>query len=120
MSYCLFLDDERMPINAFTYTMNQRYVEYHWVIVRSYKDFIKCIENNGMPSIISFDHDLGDVNNDNGEKTGYDCVKWLIDYCMDNKCEFPQYMFHTMNNVGKENMELLIQNYIKFLQRGRL
>jgi len=122
MSYNLFLDDERMPINAFTYTFQPRYTEEAWTIVRSYDEFVDCITLIGMPSLVSFDHDLGDIDyqGTGGEMTGYDCVKWLIDYCMENKVDFPCYMLHTANTVGKENMLLLIENFIRFSQHGRL
>ena len=42
----LYLDDQRTPI------------EKGWTVVRNYKEFVAYIENNAMPDIISFDHDL--------------------------------------------------------------
>ena len=61
----LFLDDYRMPIDCASY-MYRKNVDcriYHkeWNIVRSYWQFTKWIEQNGLPDFISFDHDLADV-----------------------------------------------------------
>lgn len=59
MNYNLFLDDFRMPSDAFNYKPNPMYNNESWVIVRNYDQFIECITKNGIPEIISFDHDLG-------------------------------------------------------------
>lgn len=69
--------------------------------------------------MISFDHDLADEHywkQNTGEfveKTGYDCVKWLIEYCMDNDVDLPKFYCHSMNPVGKENIERLLKNFKK-------
>jgi hypothetical protein len=55
MPYRLYLDDVRNPTNTFPTTLNSE-----WVIVRSYKEFVKAIEDKGLPFMISFDHDLAD------------------------------------------------------------
>ena len=54
--YYLFLDDERYPKQV-TW-VNLPLVD--WVIVRNYNEFVKKIEEDGMPVFISFDHDLAD------------------------------------------------------------
>ena len=113
--YNLFLDDERMPKNAFTYTKNQLYLDLDWVVVRNYDEFVSYIKENDMPDLISFDHDLADINYD--EKTGYDCAKWLINICIDQNINPPNYMVHSMNNVGRRNIIYLIENYKKFLDK---
>jgi hypothetical protein len=38
------------------------------------------------------------------EKTGYDCAKWLVEYCVEHGLKFPEYVVHSMNPVGKENI----------------
>jgi len=127
--YNLFLDDFRNPEQAFAYTRNTVYLLEEWQTMRSYNDFVDIITNNGLPEIVSFDHDLADEHyNDemyNGtesydklyatfkEKTGMDCVKWLVDYCIDNKKPFPKWFIHSMNPAGKINMESYIENYLK-------
>ncbi len=87
--------------------------------VRSYKEFVEYIENNGVPNHISFDHDLGwDLVT--GEKilslgtpTGYDCAKYLVD----NNLPMPDtWEVHSMNPVGKENIEFLLKSYKRHLK----
>lgn len=124
----LLLDDDvkRTPEAIFGYTKNKFYQLPNWDVVRSYDEFVKYIKNNPMPKLISFDHDLADVHykvflspeteaeqqaawteyheRDEREMTGYDCLKWLCEYCHDNSVIFPQILIHTMNTVGYNNM----------------
>lgn len=123
----LFLDDIRTPKDVFRYTHNSDYLKFEWNIVRNYDDFVEYIIKNGLPDLISFDHDLADEHYDeamyNGdlynnlydkfkEKTGYDCAKWLIEYCMDNDIDVPKIYVHSMNPIGAENIRKLFINYI--------
>lgn len=102
MSYYLFLDDERMPNIAanYIYPMELRFLYRmeQWRIVRSYDEFIKEIEANGVPKCVSFDHDIGP------DKSGYDCAVWLLDYCNANNLEVPQVFCHSWNPDGKKNI----------------
>ena len=60
--------------------------------------------------MISFDHDLADEHylkqnsQEFVEKIGYDCAKWLVEYCMDHYLDLPKFYCHSMNPVGKENI----------------
>lgn len=127
----LFLDDERLPIDCCHY-MTRRGIDvriYHdeWVIVRSYGQFTKYLVDNGLPDLISFDHDLGDVpelktildfeeyfhSDENREYNGMDCAKYLIDYCIDNDKKLPLYVVHSMNPTGTENIKSILDNYKK-------
>jgi predicted RNA-binding protein with PUA-like domain len=47
MSYNLFLDDERMPKDAFSYTHLPEFISESWVIVRNYYAFVALIEGKG-------------------------------------------------------------------------
>jgi hypothetical protein len=113
----LFLDDIRYPIEAYHYTKQDMFLRKDWHVVRNYDQFVNRIMELGLPEIISFDHDLADQHYiDPGsqeyvEKTGYDCAKWLIEYCMDNDADLPKFYCHSMNPVGKENMESLLNNF---------
>lgn len=125
MSYKLFLDDERIPQRV-TWT---KLPLGPWTIVRNYDIFVKHITNFGLPSFVTFDHDLADehypcfepsggINNMNKisydkykEKTGYDCAKWLCDYCAEHNLDFPAYTVHSMNPIGRENISNYIENY---------
>jgi len=89
---CLYLDDLRPTPEGF-----ER--------VYDYEGFTEFITQNGLPDFISFDHDLGEG------KTGYDCAKWLVEYCLDNQLLFSDFSVHSQNPVGKENIEKLFENF---------
>lgn len=122
----LFLDDWRIPQDCAQY-MWQRKVNctiFHeeWNIVRSYGKFTKWIEINGVPDLVAFDYDLADVEelkeelsieewfdlNENRVYTGLDCAKFLLNYCKINNLEFPEYIIHSVNPDGIEEIKNLI------------
>lgn len=115
----LFLDDIRYPKDAYAYTKQEIFQRKDWHIAQDYQEFVDWILENGLPEMISFDHDLADRHylnpdrEDFDEKTGYDCAKWLIEYCMDYNLELPLYYCHSMNPVGKRNIESLLNNFKK-------
>ena len=133
-TYNLFLDDFRMPVDCSRYMQNPGlYNLNQWVIVRNYDEFVKFIEKNGLPDMISFDHDLADEHYSNDmysgtevynknyetftEKTGMDCAKWLVDYCMDKDQSLPEYIVHSMNPAGGKNIWEYLENYRKFQEQ---
>ena len=122
-----FIDEEkRVPIGNDKWNIN-------WVL--NYEQFVQWIEIYGLPDAISFDHDLADEHytpeyfwddyeeskkfqewrgKTYQEKTGMDCAKWLVDYCMDNKVELPKFYVHSANPVGADNIRgLLIYGVIR-------
>jgi len=109
--YNLFLDDIRFPLDVYKYTNDDIYANSDWIIVRSYNEFINIIMKDGIPNVISFDHDLGDIGTNN--KTGYDSIKWLCDYIVDNDSTIPRIKYHTANPVGLLNMKIYFNNFIK-------
>jgi hypothetical protein len=106
----LFLDDVRYPKQV-TW-INLPLVK--WVIIRSYKEFKTIIIKNGIPEIISFDHDLG-LQMESEEKTGYHCASFIIEYCMNHGLELPEYYIHSHNPVGAANIKSLLESYKKSL-----
>ena len=99
MSYSLYLDDERFPKT-----------DRNWLIARTVDEAKSIISINGFPSYISLDHDL------QTEETGYDFVKWLVEYDLDNNIipdDFT-YNLHTANSVGRDNMGGLLNHYLKY------
>ena len=110
----LFLDDEREPEQVDWVVMPKT---WHTIVVRNFDTFRAYIHNNPMPDWISFDHDLAPAHYEammtNGdyrrEKTGLDCAKWLADYCHRHDEPFPQYSVHSLNPVGRQNIERFIQ-----------
>lgn len=97
----IFVDDIRLP------DFNLYYKSKDWKIIRSYTEFVKCVIIYDVPKLISFDHDLSE------EKTGYDCVKWLCNYCLKNNYSLPDIKYHTCNPVGRENMIKYVENFLK-------
>lgn len=107
MKTLLWIDDIRDPSENdwLIFSPIGRDVDVHWV--KSYSEFTEWVMRNGLPNAICFDHDLGE------EKDGYDCAKWLVDYCIDNHKKLPDYAIQSANPVGKENIDKLLKNYLK-------
>jgi hypothetical protein len=111
--YALFVDDIRVPKDVTWINLPKE----KWVIARDFSQFIAYIKSNGLPKIISLDHDLGgpvslDWSGTSREPTGADCVRWLIDYCIEHQKAFPSYHLHTQNPIGKTDMECIITNFL--------
>jgi hypothetical protein len=122
MGYHLFLDDDRTPDGVTWVKIPQHRPPEHtvpWMLARSYHTFIQHVLDYGVPAYVSFDHDLGDnayaaaVRGDEdyqGEKTGFDCAMWLVNYCHDNDLQFPQFQVHSMNPIGAKKIRDYIMN----------
>ena len=137
----LWLDDIRDPLEGDWLVFSPIPQPFKVTWVKDYNGFVKWITDNGLPDGICFDHDLSDFQAFyNGypdrleadleeaktqgklhlwneqleqEKTGLDCCKWLIDYCIDNDKELPKWNCQSANPVGKENMNALLNNFRK-------
>ena len=79
--------------------------------VYSYEEFVDYLERKGLPDFISFDHDLGEG------LSGYDCAKYLVEYCLAHQFPLPNYQVHSQNPVGKENIEQLLENFRKYSEK---
>lgn len=65
------------------------------------------------PTTLFVEDDEGGLNltfNYGPEKTGYDCAKWLVDYCIDRGIVFPPHEVHSMNPVGAARIHYYIEN----------
>jgi hypothetical protein len=110
--YYLFLDDNRIP----NYIKHVPGVpqEVTWTTVRTFDSFVKCIQENGVPEFISYDHDLcidavkeflkaeeqqRDFNyfKKPMEKTGMHCLFWLLDYLENSSQKHPRFYIHSSN-----------------------
>ncbi len=120
----LYLDDIRIPMDSQKMLGDPRYTNLDWVIVRSYDEFVEIIQQGysttgRLPELISFDHDLADEHYDSlvvdyQEKTGMECAKWLVEFCMDHMLRLPEYLVHSSNPSGKENIIGLFKSFSKF------
>ena len=121
--YKLYLDDIRNPLQTYPNSLKS-----DWTVVRNYNEFVKIITENGLPEYVSFDHDLGlehyahgfhglpPTYDDYTEKTGMECAKWLVEYCMNNKKPLPNYFVHSANPIGRDN----INGYLESFKRSQL
>lgn len=118
----LYLDDTRTPT-----TTIQGYEP--WYVVRNFDEFVDWITKNGVPDLISFDHDLAEEhmtdyfqqvavigyqvpNYDSfTEKTGLDCARWLVDYIQANDLQLKAVSVHSHNPVGAANIHSFINGF---------
>ena len=103
----LYLDDIRHPTQS-GYNNNE------WIVCRNDKTFKDMFTSfDSVITHISFDHDISSYDDNGDEVTGYDCVKWLCDYILDNDLDISnlEIRFHTANVVGKENMVCYWDNF---------
>ena len=133
MKTLLWLDDIRDPNDNIWWNWIAKegvnLTHFNLVWVKSYDEFTKWIKFNGLPEVICFDHDLGeDVAQDRVSRgmskrgarklkretlSGFDCTKWLVEYCLDKQMPFPEYRIQSANPVGAENIRGLIENFRK-------
>ena len=128
MKTLLWLDDARDPNeNGWAQMFSPIPEPYTVVWVKNYQEFVNWIIANGLPDGICFDHDLGldevyeKKTMSKGElrrfrktpkyKTGYDCAKWLTEYCLITLQQLPKYASQSANPVGMENILKLLNNF---------
>lgn len=100
MTYTLFIDDERYPVDT------------SCVMARSSQEAIAIVKSNGVPSEILFDHDLG------GNDTSMIFIDWLINAALDGEVSVPEsftFSVHSQNPIGKQNIESKMNAFIAFL-----
>ena len=103
----LYLDDVRMPSQS-------GYKDSEWIVVRNYAEFVSAIEKHFSElEVASFDHDINSYDENGNELTGYDALKWLCNYILDNDLDISnlEIRFHTANPVGRANMETYWMNF---------
>ena len=70
---------------------------FKWV--KNFDEFTSYIEQNGLPDMVSFDHDLG-----KGLKKGAECAAWLKSYCEENGLPLPKIYAHSANPNGRREI----------------
>jgi hypothetical protein len=146
MSYNLFLDDVRKPEHAYIYpkrngsgliieTQSLKHVSNvdndNWIVARNYDDFIKIIEEKGLPDVVSFDHDLheehikhyysvtektGIIEYGNLKiKTGKHCAEYFVQKCQKLKPKnLPEVFIHSANKWGVEEIKNVLKQIYNF------
>ena len=126
MKTALYLDDVRTPTETIP--------GYHpWNVVRNYDEFEEWIVRNGVPDLISFDHDLAKEHMDDYfkqfaekgfqipnyenyiEKTGIDCANFLVEYCQKMNVNLKQCCVHSHNPVGAKNIQDFLNGFKKHI-----
>jgi hypothetical protein len=91
----LFIDDIRDPPTN----------DYH--VVRSTTEAIEWIKTNGMPSFISFDHDLG------GDDTSMIFLNKIYQEFWKEWDDIPDYQVHSANPIGSKNIVSFMESWKK-------
>lgn len=91
--YKMFIDDIRSPPSD------------DYVVARSSSEALDYIKNNGMPSFISFDHDLG------GDDTTMVFLRKLVDYIWNGDDTPPDYIVHSANPIGSKNIASFMDSW---------
>jgi len=115
-TYSLFIDDEHNPIDV-TWGSVQDQIMYRddeWIIARNWLDVVELVVSLGFPSMISFDHDLGE-----GEITGYEIAQKLSNMIMNGLIlpENFEYRVHSKNPVESENICRHMENFLRFYNK---
>lgn len=133
MKYNIFLDDLRFPKDAFLQkelaylTEYSKIPENEWVIVRNYEDFVKTIEERGIPNAVSFDNDLcmehmkyyvnflknpGYYEWENFQtKCGIHCAKYLKDKLTSD--DNIKVYVHSANEEGRRIIREILEEYLQ-------
>lgn len=90
----LFIDDIRNPPGD------------DFSVVRSTQEAIEWVKTNGMPTFISFDHDLG------GEDTSMIFLHKLYEFWNETDT-IPEYTVHSANPIGSKNIVSFMESWKK-------
>lgn len=108
MEYRLFLDDERKVEDVYEDPSD-------FITARSFEEFKDVIRERGLPTFISFDHDLGADEEGRILPSGYDAAKWLV-YDMELDISDMAYKTHSSNIQTRDQINGLLDNWNKELK----
>ncbi len=116
MAWKLMIDDERDPLNVYTYILRDpAYLAKDWRIARTVGEALALIDEHGYPELISFDHDLGeDPVTKKKLADGKDFANALVQRDMDI-ADMPadfRYLVHSMNGEGAANIRGLLDDWL--------
>lgn len=110
--YRIFLDDER--------DVNDVYKDVSdFITVRDLEQLKSVILKNGIPSFISFDHDLGEDERGNILHSGYDAAKWMVND-MELDIRDMEFKVHSWNIQTRDQITGLLNNWKKELERRHI
>lgn len=104
MSYTMFLDDERFPVDQTS------------IVCRSGEEAIEYMIQHGCPAHIDFDNDLGP-----DRMEGRDIARWLIERDLDDNGTFIPGSFtfavHSQNPIAASAIRSLIEHWLSVRHR---
>lgn len=104
--YLIWLDDTRDPKTWIESVISKQILNKLEIVwAKDANEFKNLLKYRGLPKIICFDHDLGI-----GE-SGFDCAKYLVEFCMDHKKTLPEWYIQSANPVGRENIDGLLNGF---------
>lgn len=95
----LFIDDVRNPPGE------------DFSVVRSTAEAIEWVKTNGIPSFISFDHDLG------GDDTSMVFIRRMYEEIWQEGNPIPDYTVHSANPIGSKNIVSFMESWKKAHQK---
>lgn len=106
MKTVIFLDDFRKPEQCFDTSQcivfcAATFDEFVDVLNRTYNEFNRVDE-------VWFDHDLGE-----NAGSGYDCAKYLVEFCIEKNMPLPEYHIQSNNPVGKLDIDSYLRSFLK-------
>lgn len=99
MSWNLYIDDLRTPP-----------ADRDWLVCRSSQEALNRIMDIGMPSFVSFDHDLGE------DDTTMVFLRRLVNEVWDGKTAIPDYQIHSANPVGSLNIHSFMDSWRRSME----
>lgn len=108
MSYVLFIDDLRDPVDVGVASHT-----YEIVVARDSREAIETVKQRGCPLGIHFDHDLG------GDDTSIRFINWFIQEDMQKDFIKRPFFFkiHSQNPVGRDNIHGKLTGYLEWKWR---
>ena len=104
-----FLNNVNLIIDDQIITNERKLPNEHWIYLDNFETVFKYFQDIGIPKIISFDNDLGQI------KEGIDIINQLIEFDLD-KC-FLNHSFifnvHSLNTVANNRIFDLLTRYKK-------
>ena len=99
MTWNLYIDDLRTPP-----------ADRDWLVCRSSQEALNRIVDIGMPSFVSFDHDLGE------DDTTMVFLRRLVNEVWDGKTAIPDYQIHSANPVGSLNIHSFMDSWRRSME----
>lgn len=101
----VYLDDERKTPDG--------WVRCYW------PEEVISLLKTGNVTVISLDHDLGEGREYEKPRTGKDVLVWLEEQVKEHGFKPPQVWVHSMNPVGRIEMDIIRRRIIEFDRLNR-